>query len=135
MQRNPKAARPDRRSEFVPNGREARLAALCPLHNSEMVATLVKSVRRKDLYTAAHMRAVAESARLNGLELELPPQELDDLFVGALLHDVGKIAILDAVLKKSDLLTPEEHALVRLHPSVGPIFSSMYGCSGRSSLR
>ncbi len=103
----------------MPNGREARLAALCPLHNSEMVATLVKSVRRKDPYTAAHMRAVAEIARLISLELELPLQELDELFVGALLHDVGKIAIPDAVLKKSGLLTPEEHALVRLHPSVG----------------
>jgi putative nucleotidyltransferase with HDIG domain len=102
----------------VPNGREACLA-LCPLHNSEIVAALVKSVRRKDPYTVAHMRAVAESARLIGLELELPPQELDELFVGALLHDVGKIAIPDAVIKKPGLLTPEEHALVRLHPTVG----------------
>ncbi len=119
----------------MPNGREARLATLCPLHNSEMAATLVKSVRRKDPYTAAHMRAVAEIAKLIGLELELPLRELDELFVGALLHDVGKLAIPYAVLKKSGLLTPEEHALVRLHPSVEANILSMYGCSGRSSLR
>lgn len=79
----------------------------------------MEAVERKDFDTAAHMRAVAEIARLIGLEMKLQAQEMDVLLVGALLHDVGKIAVPDIVLKKPVILTPEEHALVRLHLVTG----------------
>lgn len=107
-----------RRNELVRKRREAYTASRS-LHNSWIVAALVEAVECKDPDTAAHMRAVAEIARLIGLEMKLPAQETDVLLVGALLHDVGKIAVPDIVLKKPVTLTPEEHALVRLHPITG----------------
>ncbi|HNH45759.1 MAG TPA: HD-GYP domain-containing protein, partial [Myxococcota bacterium] len=47
----------------------------------------------------------------------LPPDELETLELGALMHDVGKIGIPDAVLNKPGKLTEEEHRIIQLHPT------------------
>ena len=51
--------------------------------------------------------------------MKLSDDELDTLRLGALLHDIGKIGISDAVLRKPGALTPEEFAVIETHPSVG----------------
>ena len=51
--------------------------------------------------------------------MNLPDDQLEILRLGALLHDIGKIGISDAVLRKPGPLTPEEFALIEQHPGVG----------------
>lgn len=78
--------------------------------------TLIKALANKDLYSARHSLRVARMARLIGVAMALPDDELDALTIGALLHDVGKLAIPDPVLNKPARLTRSERSLMRLHP-------------------
>ncbi|HEY9282575.1 MAG TPA: HD-GYP domain-containing protein [Pyrinomonadaceae bacterium] len=80
---------------------------------------LVSALRLRDHDTFAHSRRTARLSLLLGRELELTPAELTTLFLGALLHDVGKIAVPDAVLHKPGRLTEEEWAKMRRHPDDG----------------
>jgi putative two-component system response regulator len=105
----------------------ARVRALLSvkIHTDELdsaegvILGLARTVEARDAYTRGHChRLVAYSAAL-GTELALSPSEMRTLHRGALLHDVGKIAVPDAVLLKPDRLTPEEIALMRTHATVG----------------
>jgi HD-GYP domain-containing protein (c-di-GMP phosphodiesterase class II) len=51
--------------------------------------------------------------------LGLSPAQINEIRIGALLHDIGKIGITDAILQKPERLTPEEDRLIRQHPSIG----------------
>ena len=51
--------------------------------------------------------------------MDLTDEQLDILRLGSLLHDIGKIGISDAVLRKPGALTAEEYELIKEHPSVG----------------
>src|SRR5215213_6248575 len=65
---------------------------------------------------------LVEAARLSwlvGMELGMNEEELEWLVHGALLHDVGKIGVADAILEKVGPLTEEEWAVVKRHPEVG----------------
>ena len=66
---------------------------------------LAAALEAKDGYTAEHARWIAELAVEVGRELELPEAELDDLRYGAIFHDIGKIAVPDAILNKPGPLT------------------------------
>jgi len=48
-----------------------------------------------------------------------PPDEIETIRIGALLHDIGKIGVPDAVLQKPGRLTEEEFTLIRQHPQIG----------------
>jgi HD-GYP domain-containing protein (c-di-GMP phosphodiesterase class II) len=87
--------------------------------NTKVVAALVRGIECKDHHVGVHLRDVANTAWQIGLEMGLLIGELGPLFIGGLLHDVGKIAIPRAVLSKPEPLTPEESALIRLHPGIG----------------
>lgn len=96
-----------------------------------MVHGLVKAVEAKDPYTAGHSERVMRYCVAIGRELQLPPNELTILERGALVHDVGKIGVPDAVLMKPARLTDEEFAIIQQHPSIGakmvrgiPVFES-----------
>jgi putative nucleotidyltransferase with HDIG domain len=54
-----------------------------------------------------------------GREMQLTPEDLDILRLGALLHDIGKIGISDNVLRKPEALTPEEFEAIKEHPTLG----------------
>jgi putative nucleotidyltransferase with HDIG domain len=83
------------------------------------VWALLRKLADKDEYTAAHTRSVALLAVQVGEELGLPPARLRELATGALLHDVGKLAIPDAILQKPAALTEEEYEVIRRHPESG----------------
>jgi putative nucleotidyltransferase with HDIG domain len=51
--------------------------------------------------------------------MALPPDRLDDLALGALLHDIGKIGVPDQILHKPGRLTEEEHEVIKRHPVLG----------------
>jgi putative nucleotidyltransferase with HDIG domain len=73
----------------------------------------------KGPYTSDHALEVARLSWLVGVELGLNEEQLEWLVHGALLHDVGKIAVADAILEKLGPLTEEEWKVVKRHPDVG----------------
>jgi diguanylate cyclase (GGDEF)-like protein len=82
-------------------------------------AALAATLEAKDLYTADHARLIADRAVELGRALQLDDGELRDLRYGALFHDIGKIAIPDAILNKPGALDEAEMSVIREHPLVG----------------
>jgi putative nucleotidyltransferase with HDIG domain len=80
---------------------------------------LSATVDARDTYTAGHSRRVAASARVIAQELGLDGHELDVVDQAALLHDIGKIGVPDAVLLKEGPLTAAEWVVMRSHPEEG----------------
>jgi HD-GYP domain-containing protein (c-di-GMP phosphodiesterase class II) len=70
----------------------------------------------KDINTGVHSTRLAEWALRVARKMEIPEEHLYQVEVAALLHDVGKIGVPDAILKKVGPLTPEERALINRHP-------------------
>lgn len=73
----------------------------------------------KDLNTGVHSTRLAEWGLRVGQELGLDEGMLQNLEVAALLHDIGKIGIPDAILRKPAKLDNEEYALMKRHPEYG----------------
>src|SRR5258707_9017509 len=73
----------------------------------------------KDLNTGVHSTRLAEWGMRVGQELGLEESELQNLEVAALLHDIGKMGIPDAILRKPGRLDPDEYALMKKHPEYG----------------
>ena len=79
---------------------------------------MLAAVGARDGYTGEHSEAVLELASAVGERLGLAEAELDLVRQAALLHDIGKIAIPDAILNKQGPLTPHEWEVMRTHPIV-----------------
>ena len=84
-----------------------------------VIRLIMSAVDAKDPTTAGHSERVAGLARELAEKLGLPPEEVDDIYLSWLLHDVGKIGIPDHILNKPGRLTEEEMAAMRRHPSLG----------------
>jgi HD-GYP domain-containing protein (c-di-GMP phosphodiesterase class II) len=83
------------------------------------VKALAAAIDGKDKYTRGHSERVARISVAIGKQLGLPEEEIETLRISALLHDVGKIAIDDNILKKPAALTDEEFAIMKTHPVRG----------------
>ncbi len=84
-----------------------------------VIFALAAAVEAKDPFTEAHTQRVAESARAVGARLGFGPSQLETLYRGGLIHDIGKIGIPDAILLKPGPLTPDEWTIMRRHPEIG----------------
>jgi response regulator RpfG family c-di-GMP phosphodiesterase len=84
------------------------------------IEVLVFTLEAKDKYTAGHSQRVTETSLAIGKELGMSRYEMQDLKWGALLHDVGKIAVDPGILNKPDKLAPEEYRYIMTHAIVGP---------------
>jgi hypothetical protein len=82
------------------------------------IAALSRSMEAKDYYTGGHTERVADIAVALGRRLGLEGSDLDAIEVGALLHDIGKIGIPEAVLHKPGALDDEEWEIMRRHPVI-----------------
>jgi putative two-component system response regulator len=90
------------------------------LESTEAIMTMLgHMVEARDPYTEGHCQRLAEYATALGAALHLDSADLDTLNRGAVLHDVGKIALPDTVLLKPGRLDADEVALMREHPVVG----------------
>jgi putative nucleotidyltransferase with HDIG domain len=74
---------------------------------------------RRDQYTAVHQERVAILSQALGRRMGLSESQVEGVYLGALIHDLGKIAIPSDVLNKPGALTTEERALVKTHVRVG----------------
>jgi putative nucleotidyltransferase with HDIG domain len=83
------------------------------------VAALAAALEAKDAYTGGHAHAIAEFAVSVGEELGLSGRELRAIRMGALLHDVGKIGIPEAILNKPGPLTDDEFTVMKQHTVIG----------------
>jgi len=85
----------------------------------QTVQSLAVALEAKDRYTAGHSQRVARFATLIARAMGLPKDEVEVVSQVALLHDIGKIGMLDSILNKPSNLTPEERELVKSHPVIG----------------
>jgi HD-GYP domain-containing protein (c-di-GMP phosphodiesterase class II) len=101
--------------------RKERYAAALELSQTYRGTVMVLSdvVEADDNYTAYHCRSVVELATAVGQELKMRPDELQELEIAALLHDVGKIAIPKEILNKPARLTDAEFELMKTHTLEG----------------
>jgi len=86
---------------------------------AQTVETIGAVVDRRDPYTGIHQHRVADLAMAIGRRLDLKDVQLEGLYLGALIHDVGKVAVPSEVLSRPGRLSAEELALVRTHVQVG----------------
>ncbi len=84
-----------------------------------LTQTLANALDAKDAYTFGHSERVARVALELGKEMGLEGEELGQVYLAGLLHDVGKIGVKDNILQKRGSLTPEEQDQVRQHVMIG----------------
>jgi putative two-component system response regulator len=115
-------AKPFSADELLPRVRSLVLLKLFAdehEHAEHMIVTLARTIDARDPYTAGHSARVAEYAELVARRMDLDGNLLLDLRRGALFHDLGKVAVPDAVLLKPGPLTAEERAIIQRHPTTG----------------
>src|SRR6202166_1021298 len=81
--------------------------------------SLARSIEGKDPYTHGHCERLSEYSASLGEHLGLPQDQIIALRRAGVVHDVGKIAIPDAIILKPSALSPDEWKLMREHPVVG----------------
>jgi putative two-component system response regulator len=81
--------------------------------------TLGRIIEARDPCTEGHCERLALYATELGASLDLEQSDIDALYRGGFLHDIGKIAIPDRVLLKKGRLTAREYALMKCHPVIG----------------
>jgi putative nucleotidyltransferase with HDIG domain len=82
---------------------------------------MVGAIDAKDSFTAGHSERVASLAGELASKMGLSPKEIEEVHIAGILHDVGKIAIPDVILNKSERLTDDEMFVMRSHPLVGAV--------------
>ena len=80
---------------------------------------LIIAVDTKDRYTKRHSEDVARYALFIAHRIGLPVEELESIRIAGLLHDIGKIGIPDAILRKPGRLTADEYEIVKQHVALG----------------
>ena len=100
------AAEPERS-----RGEDANMAAM-------LARTILKALDCKDHYTFGHSMRVAYFSLVTGREMGLKEEEMKELELSAMFHDIGKIGTPDQVLNKPSRLTEEEFAVMKQHPEL-----------------
>ena len=88
-------------------------------HVLEFVISLSNLVEAKDAYTDNHTRRVADLAIALGKKVDLSAEQLRNVEVGAMIHDIGKVATPESILNKPGALTTEEFEVMKSHPEAG----------------
>ena len=83
------------------------------------VGALVAAIDAKDTYTRGHSVRVAWLSRTLGAALGLDTTTLEEIHICGLVHDIGKIGIPEAILRKAGKLTDEEYNRIKEHPAIG----------------
>ena len=86
---------------------------------NQMIASFATAIDARDIYTGGHSTRVAKYSKMIAERLGLAKEQVEEIEQMALLHDIGKLAIPDAILNKAGRLTPEEYEVIKTHPSKG----------------
>ena len=85
----------------------------------ETIRAIARTIETRDPYTAGHQQRVAELASAIGDELGLSSEALDGIRLGAMIHDIGKIAVPAEILNRPGRLTAAEVEIIKGHSQVG----------------
>ena len=88
-------------------------------HAESVLFALARSVEDRDPYTGGHCERLSAYSVALGRKLGLPEAAREALYRGGILHDLGKVALPDAILLKPGPLTPEERRILEQHPVRG----------------
>ena len=88
-------------------------------HRNTIINTLLGTLFEKSMETEEHAKRLDYYCNLVGRELKLSPQELDNLTLFTMLHDIGKVAIKESILQKPGPLTPAEWEEMKRHSEIG----------------
>jgi len=102
-----------------PTLQNARLYAAQRRQNLTMATVLAEALEKRDPYTAGHVRRVVSYSVMLGEELGLGLAELQDLWLAASLHDIGKIGVPDDILRKPAPLDANETEIMKRHTVFG----------------
>jgi PAS domain S-box-containing protein/putative nucleotidyltransferase with HDIG domain len=83
------------------------------------IYALEAAIEMRDPYTSGHQRRVAELSRAIAQEMGLPEDRVEGIYIGALMHDIGKISVPAEILAKPRRLDDAELNLVQAHTMVG----------------
>lgn len=84
----------------------------------ETAAALAETIEKRDPYTGGHTRRVMDYSILIAEQLGLPSDDIEQIRLAAILHDIGKVAISDEILRKPGGLTDEEFDVMKSHAAV-----------------
>lgn len=105
------------------------------ISNNSHLLQIFAALQPKNDYTYRHSIAVGVLANKTGKWMQLSKKELLQLTTAALLHDVGKMSISDAILNKPGKLTAEEKAMMQKHTTYGyEVLNNTYGITERQAL-
>jgi HD-GYP domain-containing protein (c-di-GMP phosphodiesterase class II) len=104
--------------------------AACALQSAELYGqlelaylgtaeALIAALEARDQYTAQHAESIVGWAEAVGRRMQMSEAEIRDLRYGAAFHDIGKIAMPEAILNKTGPLTDEEYQVMQRHPVAG----------------
>jgi HD-GYP domain-containing protein (c-di-GMP phosphodiesterase class II) len=96
-----------------------RIAAKLDTSYTETISALMSALEARDPYTEAHTSRIRDLSIALAVGLQVPGEVRRAVKLGAILHDVGKIGIPDAILLKPAGLTDEEWVVMRAHPEIG----------------
>ena len=85
----------------------------------QSVIALANAIDIRDAYTNTHSQKIADWAAKTARALGCNPEEVNEIYLGGLLHDIGKIGIPDTILQKPTKLSKEEWKIVHTHPKLG----------------
>jgi diguanylate cyclase (GGDEF)-like protein/putative nucleotidyltransferase with HDIG domain len=85
----------------------------------DTVTALAFTIDAKDHYTQGHSQSVSRLAAQIGREIGLTKDELEEIRLAGILHDIGKIGVPEIILNKPSGLTPEEYELMKSHTTLG----------------
>jgi PAS domain S-box-containing protein/putative nucleotidyltransferase with HDIG domain len=83
------------------------------------IYTLSKVVETRDPYTYGHQARVADLARAIAKRMDLPREQIELIYIAAVIHDIGKISVPSEILNKPGQLTEHEFNLIKSHPQIG----------------
>lgn len=84
----------------------------------QMIEAFVRAIEAKDIYTRGHSENVAYYVRKICEAFDWPEEDVENMRIAALLHDIGKIGLKEAVLNKSTKLTNDEYSHMQEHPVI-----------------
>jgi putative nucleotidyltransferase with HDIG domain len=96
-----------------------QLAAKLDVHYTETIEALMSALEARDPYTEEHTGRIRDMAVALAVAMQLPPETKRAVKLGAILHDVGKIGIPDAILLKPGALNDGEWVVMRSHTTIG----------------
>ncbi|MGG1664418.1 HD-GYP domain-containing protein [Brevibacillus sp. NRS-1366] len=87
--------------------------------NHKFLTAMAASIDARDRYTSGHSQRVAHWGREIASDIGLSEEKVEEIYIGGILHDIGKIGIEDEILNKKGKLTPEEYDKIKQHTVIG----------------